>query len=88
MKGLLKKESRIAFAGVNTHGMYHPDVMKPMMVKKVLKKKASNISPDGMALVPTPGLARKAADKKFDDAENKRLDKKLKGYKFGVGVGP
>lgn len=48
----------------------------------------SNISGDGKALVPQAGLAQRMANKKADVAYAKKADKKLKGFKYGVGVGP
>ncbi len=84
-----------AAAGVNTHGMYHPNAQrfiksaqgKGMTVKAegaeliaYPKNRNSNISSDGKALVPTPGLARMAVEKKADQAFIKKADKKLKGF--------
>lgn len=76
-------------AGSSNAGMYHSGVksVKPMMVKKVLKKKVSSISSDGMALVPNRGAIMESAQKQRDARFVKDADKKLKGFKFGVGVG-
>lgn len=61
-----------AAAGTGNEGMYHPN----------------NISADGKALVPNPGVARNFIQKKADATFIKQADKKLKGFKFGQGVGP
>jgi len=71
-------------AGTKNAGMYHSGVM----MKKVAKKMPSNISSDGMALVPKPGLQQGIMNKKKDAEDIKKLDRKLKGFKYGVGVGP
>ena len=62
-----------ASAGTKNAGMYHPDKM-PMIKDN--------------ALVPDPSVGRRIVQQKKDAEFIKKADKKLKGFKFGVGVGP